>query len=188
MAADGPELGARASAWRHRRLRGRRPVFSLLQASGARLNERVASTLEIESRLNDPTAVFLTLALTGPAKTPGPLSLTAGWDSLLSMLQQFGWGLVIGGGLGWALAEGLRLLARLTRPASGARALLLSAGLAVFAFTTWMGGSGFLAVCIFGLVVGNRARGSGAPPRRCKRWTDTPGWPRQACSCCWGCW
>jgi cell volume regulation protein A len=139
-------------------------VFSLLQTSGVRLNERVASTLEIESGLNDPMAVFLTLALTGLAMTPGPLSLTAGWEPLLSLLQQFGWGLVIGGGLGWALAEGLRLLARLTRPASGVRALLLlSAGLAVFASTTWMGGSGFLAVYIFGLVVGNRARGSVAP-------------------------
>jgi NhaP-type Na+/H+ and K+/H+ antiporter len=80
-------------------------VFSLLQTSGVRLNERVASTLEIESGLNDPMAVFLTLTLTGLAMTPGPLSPTAGWEPLLSLLQQFGWGLVIGGGLGWALPD-----------------------------------------------------------------------------------
>ncbi len=139
-------------------------VFSLLQTSGVRLNERVASTLEIESGLNDPMAVFLTLALIGLAMTPDTGAARLGWAPLLALVQQFGWGLMLGGGLGWALADGLRLLARLTRPGSGVRALLLlSAGMAVFALTTWVGGSGFLAVYIFGLVVGNRARGSVAP-------------------------
>lgn len=139
-------------------------VFSLLQTSGVRLNERVASTLEIESGLNDPMAVFLTLALIGLAMAPDTGAARLGWAPLLALVQQFGWGLVLGGGLGWALADGLRLLARLTRPGSGVRALLLlSAGMAVFALTTWVGGSGFLAVYIFGLVVGNRARGSVAP-------------------------
>ena len=139
-------------------------VFSLLQTSEVRLNERVASTLEIESGLNDPMAVFLTLALIGLVSAPTAPSAATLWSSVLALLQPFGWGLLVGAGLGWALANGLRWLARVTRPAGGVRALLLlSAGLAVFAFTTWIGGSGFLAVYVFGLVVGNRARGSVAP-------------------------
>ncbi|MEW6694485.1 K(+)/H(+) antiporter NhaP [Tepidimonas thermarum] len=139
-------------------------VFSLLQTSGVRLRERVASTLEIESGLNDPMAVFLTLALIGVATLPGAAAPDVGWAALQALGQQFGWGLALGGGLGWALADALRLLARLTRPGSGVRALLvLSAGLAVFALTTWIGGSGFLAVYVFGLVLGNRARGSVTP-------------------------
>ncbi|TSE25304.1 K(+)/H(+) antiporter NhaP2 [Tepidimonas sediminis] len=139
-------------------------VFALLQTSGVRLNERVASTLEIESGLNDPMAVFLTLALIGVATASAAPSWSLLGQGAWALAQQFGVGLVLGVGLGWALAAGLRLLAGLTRPGAGVRALLLlSAGLTVFALTTWLGGSGFLAVYVAGLVIGHRARGGVAP-------------------------
>ncbi|KPV41738.1 hypothetical protein AN478_01330 [Thiohalorhabdus denitrificans] len=124
-------------------------VFSLLQQSTVQLNERVRSTLEIESGLNDPLAVFLVLGLVGLILEPGetgPLAM------VLALVQQFVLGCL--GGLlgGWLVA----VLGERARLAEGLFALLIaSGGLVVFAGTNQLGGSGFLAIYVLGLVVGN---------------------------------
>jgi cell volume regulation protein A len=136
-------------------------VFSLLKSSGVHLNERVAATLEIESGMNDPMAVYLTLTFIGMALAVGAGQSGAipVQDVLLSMLQQFGWGALLGLGGGLGLAALLQRLGRGVDGGGGVRALLLvSGGLAVFAAATWLHGSGFLAVYTMGVVVGNRAR------------------------------
>ena len=134
-------------------------VFSLLKSSGVRLNERVAATLEIESGLNDPMAVFLTIAFitlalgqaTGQAVTAGEL--------FIAFVLQMGWGAAMGLLSGWGLAQLLRFLARWRDTGGGVRALLVvSAGLAVFAATSALHGSGFLAVYLMGVITANRAR------------------------------
>jgi cell volume regulation protein A len=138
-------------------------VFSLLKSSGVKLNERVAATLEIESGMNDPMAVYLTLTFIGVAlvATTTPVA-GAGLDAtqvLRSLLLQFGWGAALGVASGFALAELLKRLGRGEDGGGGIRALLVvSAGLTVFAGTTWLGGSGFLAVYAMGVITGNRAR------------------------------
>lgn len=138
-------------------------VFSLLKSSGVTLNERVAATLEIESGMNDPMAVYLTLTFIGVAlaAAAGPTA-GVGLDAmqvLRSLLQQFGWGAALGLGAGFGLAELLKRLGRGADGGGGIRALLIvSGGLAVFAGTTWLDGSGFLAVYTMGVVTGNRAR------------------------------
>lgn len=131
-------------------------VFALLKRSGVTLNERVAATLEIESGMNDPMAVYLTLAfitliVPAQASAPGPAALT------LLLVQQFGWGAVAGITCGLAMAA---LVNRSLRDAEGGVMALsvCAAGLAVFAGTGLLGGSGFLAVYLFGLVLANRAR------------------------------
>ena len=138
-------------------------VFSLLKSSGVRLNERVAATLEIESGMNDPMAVYLTLALIGVATAAGASEtgggMPGGLEVLRSLLQQFGWGAAMGLSAGYAMAALLQRLGRGVDGGGGVRALLLvSGGLSVFAATTWLGGSGFLAVYAMGVVAGNRAR------------------------------
>ena len=131
-------------------------VFALLERSGVKLNERVGATLEIESGMNDPMAVYLTLAFIGLVSAAE--SGAGAWgDAALAMLRQFGWGTLFG------LLSGFAMAAFMNRaPAQdgdgGIVALLIgAAGLGIFAGTGLVGGSGFLAVYLFGLVLANRA-------------------------------
>jgi len=142
-------------------------VFALLKSSGVKLSERVAATLEIESGLNDPMAVYLTLALIGwivLQAQGGAAPDMQWWWPLRDLALQFGWGAALGVGLGWGFALLLRRLTLWARPSGGVRALLLtSAGLSVFALTTWVGGSGFLAIYVFGVLVSYKAAQSVTP-------------------------
>lgn len=131
-------------------------VFSLLRQSGVRLSERVSATLEMESGLNDPMAVFLVLALIEVIKVnAGPA------DVLLLLVRQAGFGAACGllGGLGvaWLLRRVTRNL-ELTAAHSGLLSMIIvSGGLVVFAGAGLLEGSGFLAVYLFGLQVRDRA-------------------------------
>ncbi|MEO8157006.1 MAG: potassium/proton antiporter [Betaproteobacteria bacterium] len=124
-------------------------VFSLLHAAGMRLKQRVGATLEIESGCNDPMAVFLTLSL---IHIVGADQKMPGWELLLHFVQQFGLGAVagiVGGKLLGSLINRVPL-------ASGLYPLLATAGgLAIYAGTTVLDGSGFLAIYLAGLVLGN---------------------------------
>lgn len=126
-------------------------VFALLGGGGLRLNERVEATLEVESGLNDPMAVFLTIAMIELLRVPDSTFA----DVAGLFVQQ----LLIGLGVGWVLGRLLgRVVARI-RLGEGLYVLLIqSGGLVVFAVASTLGGSGFLAIYLAGMIVANQRR------------------------------
>ncbi|MGY6533526.1 potassium/proton antiporter [Glycocaulis sp.] len=123
-------------------------VFFLLRAGGLRLRHKVGSTLEIESGTNDPIAIFLTIVLVELVATGGALSANV----LLQLLQQGALGAICGG-LGGFLT--LYTLNRVNLPGGLHPIFAVAFAVLIFSLTAILGGSGFLAVYIAGLVLGN---------------------------------
>lgn len=124
-------------------------VFSLLRNGGVKLNDRVQATLEIESGANDPLAILLVTAMI--ALNLDPTSQGIG-DIIFMLISQIGIGLVLGLLSGWALSK---MLPKVYLADGMYAILILSAGLIVFGITNLLGGSGFLAVYLAGVVIGN---------------------------------
>ncbi len=128
-------------------------VFSLLQGKGLRLNERITSTLEIESGSNDPMAIFLTILLITHIELGG-----AYWsDTLIADLQllvsQFGLGL-LGGYIGGVVTA--KILSEINLAPGMYPLLAALGGLLVFILVSLYGGSGFLAIYLMGVTVAAR--------------------------------
>lgn len=120
-------------------------VFLLLQQRGLQLKHRVKYTLEVESGINDPMAVFLTITCVELLKN----DISAGvLPFLLLFFKQMGIGLVAG----YAGGHGITYLMQRLRLDAGLYPIVtLSVGLLIFGGTNLAGGSGFLAVYLAGL-------------------------------------
>jgi potassium/hydrogen antiporter len=130
-------------------------VFFLLRARGLHLQRRSSATLEIESGSNDPAAIFLTIALTTWIAATQAGGAEAG--GLPALALELAWAVTAGLGLGYG---GGRLIVaalnRYTLPSGLHPWLALASAVALFALTNLVGGSGYLAVYLAGIVVANR--------------------------------
>jgi cell volume regulation protein A len=150
-------------------------TFMSLRHGGIRLPQRPRQTLLVESGVNDPVAIFLTISLVEIVDSGSGLSLNALAGTLPLLVSQLGLGLLTGLAGGWLASS---LLSWLRLPAGLASPFLLATGLATFSGTGLIGGSGFLAVYLFGLVVANHGA---KPPQRAIHFHEGLSWIAQIC-------
>lgn len=125
-------------------------VFFILRKQGIRLKGRLAATLEVESGSNDPMAVLLTIVVAQYASGEASSAL----EMLTFFVGQMGIGAAAGVAGG---ALGGRLINRVKLDSPGLYPVLVGAvGAMVFGATALLGGSGFLAVYIAGIFIGNQ--------------------------------
>ncbi len=124
-------------------------VFSVMRSSGVDVDERVSSTLEVESGMNDPMAVFLVLAVVMALQE----GLGVAGGALLLVRQ-----VVVGGAVGWMVGRASSwALGRLRLSAAGLYPVFTtSVGLLAYGAAATAGGSGFLSVYLAGVIVGSR--------------------------------
>jgi potassium/hydrogen antiporter len=123
-------------------------VFFLINARGLRLRPRVRAVLEVESGTNDPFAIFLALILVE--------ILLLGGQSWPHALMSFVREAVLGFIIGFAGGQIITLVLNRVALAQGLHAPFVAvSALVVFAFANAVYASGFLAVYLAGLVVGN---------------------------------
>ena len=126
-------------------------VFMMLGRHGVALRDRLRATLEVESGSNDPMGIFLTMACISLIRASGGAG--AGWEVLGDFVVQMGLGLA----MGWLGGVTLSMLTNRLELAAGLYPILaLAVCLFAFSSTALVGGSGYLAMYVAGIVYGNR--------------------------------
>lgn len=147
-------------------------VFSVLRGSGLNLRKRTSNTLELESGLNDPMAVILTIAAASAVAN----DVFIGWTTALQALVQLTVGSIVGIAAGFA-CRGILTHARFIS-AGLYPVLTVALAMLTFAVPSLMWGSGFLAVYIAAVIIGN---GSVPHQSMLRRVHDALAWFSQVC-------
>ncbi len=125
-------------------------VFSVLRSKGIHLKGKLKPLLELESGSNDPMAIFLTVGLIQLITLPN-LSV---FNLIGLFVQQMLIGALVGYGMGKVM---LFLINHLKLGYEGLYPVLtLSLVFLIFGLTDAIGGSGFLAVYLAGIVLGRQ--------------------------------
>ncbi|TVQ79033.1 MAG: potassium/proton antiporter [Bradymonadales bacterium] len=125
-------------------------VFSVLRQNSLSLKAKLKPLLEFESGSNDPMAVFLTVGLVGLLLTPEATN----WGLVWVFFKQMSLGAIAGILIGRLSVE---FINRLDLEYDGFYPVLMVAMVGLcFGGTSYVGGNGFLAVYLMGLILGNR--------------------------------
>ena len=124
-------------------------VFSVLRSRSVGLSGQVRPLLELESGSNDPMAVFLTIGLIELITEPG--------TTVVELVPLFITQMAVGAAVGLAVAVAtVAAVNRLRLEYDGLYPVVtLTVVLFTYAIAALLGGSGFLAVYIAGIVVGS---------------------------------
>ena len=124
-------------------------VFSALRSEP--LPTRTRQLLQLESGINDPVAVLMTIGMVEVWRSD-----PTAWDWTQFLAAQLGVGVVVGLGVGWL---GRSVLALVTGPAASSLGVVTLAIAAIsYGTAAIAGGSGFLAVYLTGAVVASARR------------------------------
>jgi cell volume regulation protein A len=123
------------------------PVFRQVK-----IRDRVAQTVMSESAFNDATGAIATFAVLGVALGAGQLTVTS-W--LIDLMKQAGFGLLVGVVLGY-LAALLIAHEKLGFLAEYAPVVSLMAVIGAYLGADGLHASGFMAVFVFGICIGNK--------------------------------
>jgi len=124
-------------------------VFSILRTRSVGLKGNLRPTLEFESGSNDPMAYFLTISLTFVVLNPD--------TSVMVLIPKFFKGMILGAACGFAMGKIMIWLVNKIRldVAGLYPVLVLSLVFFTFSFTDFIGGNGFLAIYISGIILGS---------------------------------
>lgn len=124
-------------------------IFAVLRSRHISLKGQLKPLLELESASNDPMAIFLTITMLRLVSDP----TASWWSAFPSFVRQ----MLIGGAMGLLLGKAvISLVNRVRLEYEGLYPVLTMAMvLLIFGTTETVGGNGFLAVYLAGVVLGN---------------------------------
>ena len=124
-------------------------VFAIMRSKGVSLRGQLKSLVELESGTNDPMAVFLTTALISLLTLPDA--------SVVDLIPMFIQQMVLGGLLGYGFGRlTVFVLNRINLDYDGLYPVVtIAAALIIYSAANLIGGNGFLAVYLGGLVIAN---------------------------------
>jgi NhaP-type Na+/H+ and K+/H+ antiporters with a unique C-terminal domain len=124
-------------------------VFAVMRTRDVNLRDNLEGLIELESGSNDPIAVFLTIGLTMVLADPS--------RSLASLAPLFVLQMTVGGVAGYAMGRLMAITINRAKLQLEGLYPALALGLVLFTYgsTALINGSGFLAVYLAGIVLGN---------------------------------